>query len=110
MVLAGVDAPDALDAITSVLPIDAFVDEPLHHMSPSTGIELPIAGKVVHDASKAAVAQHSAIEFMPLERFAFYDAARTAFAVVQTSERRPYGCFLLKKGVVGECLPPALHQ
>ena len=35
-----------------------------------------------------------------IERFAFYEAARQAFAVVATSESRPYGCFLLKKGVI----------
>jgi len=33
----------------------------------------------------------------PLFRYAFYDKARSAFAVVQTAERRPYGCFLLQK-------------
>jgi L-fucose mutarotase len=35
-----------------------------------------------------------------IERHAFYEAARKCFAVVQTSENRPYGCFILKKGVV----------
>jgi L-fucose mutarotase len=34
-----------------------------------------------------------------LERAAFYERARAAFAVVATSENRPYGCFLLVKGV-----------
>ena len=67
--LAGCDAPETLDAITSVLPIDAFIDEPLHHMSPSPGIELPPAGAEVHDAVKAAVAKHCPISFAPLERF-----------------------------------------
>jgi L-fucose mutarotase len=37
-----------------------------------------------------------------VERMAFYERARTSFAVVATSEKRHYGCFLLKKGV----LPP----
>ena len=35
-----------------------------------------------------------------IERFEFYKAAKKCFAVVQTSENRPYGCFILKKGVV----------
>jgi L-fucose mutarotase len=35
-----------------------------------------------------------------IERFAFYEAARQAFAVVATNESRPYGCFILKKGVI----------
>ena len=74
--LAGCDAPETLDAITSVLPIDAFIDEPLHHMSPSPGIELHPAGAEVHAAAKAAVGKHSTIQFAPLERFAFYETAR----------------------------------
>ena len=53
-----------------MLPIDAFIDEPLHHMSPSPGIELHPAGAEVHSAAKAAVAKHCAIKFAPLERFA----------------------------------------
>ena len=35
-----------------------------------------------------------------IERHAFYAAARQCYAVVQTTEARPYGCFLLKKGVI----------
>ncbi|WP_345892908.1 RbsD/FucU domain-containing protein [Roseomonas gilardii] len=35
-----------------------------------------------------------------LERFAFYEAARRGFAVVQVGDARPYGCFLLRKGVI----------
>jgi L-fucose mutarotase len=35
-----------------------------------------------------------------LERFAFYAAARKAFVVVATGDRRGYGCFLIKKGVI----------
>jgi L-fucose mutarotase len=36
-----------------------------------------------------------------IERFAFYDVARKAYAVIQTGERRFYGCFMLRKGVIG---------
>jgi L-fucose mutarotase len=35
-----------------------------------------------------------------LERFAFYDAAAKSFAIVQTSDAGPYGCFIFKKGVI----------
>jgi L-fucose mutarotase len=41
-----------------------------------------------------------------LERFAFYEAARRAYAVVWTGERRFYGCFILKKGVVAPMTQP----
>ena len=36
----------------------------------------------------------------PVERFAFYDMARKAYAVIQTGERRFYGCFMFRKGVI----------
>lgn len=35
-----------------------------------------------------------------LDRFAFYAAAKSAFAIVRTSDPGPYGCFILKKGVI----------
>jgi L-fucose mutarotase len=35
-----------------------------------------------------------------LERFAFYEAAKSGFGVIQVGDTRPYGCFLLRKGVV----------
>ena len=35
-----------------------------------------------------------------VERFAFYDLARKAYAVIVTGETRFYGCFILKKGVI----------
>jgi L-fucose mutarotase len=36
-----------------------------------------------------------------VERFAFYDLAKKAYCVIQTGERRFYGCFVFKKGVIG---------
>jgi L-fucose mutarotase len=35
-----------------------------------------------------------------IERHAFYERARKAYCVVATGERRFYGCFVLKKGVI----------
>ena len=70
-------------------------------MSPSPGLDLPPLGAEVHAAAQAAVGRHCGASWAPLERFAFYEAARGAFAVVQCLERRPYGCFLVQKGVVG---------
>ena len=101
VVLAGVDCPDAIDAIGSVLPIDLFIDEPLRHICPSPGLELPPAGTEVLFDAKAAMAEHCGATWAPVDRMAFYEETRKAFAIVQTAERRPYGCFLLTKGVVG---------
>ncbi|CAK0807249.1 unnamed protein product, partial [Prorocentrum cordatum] len=99
--LPGADCPQAIDAICSVLPLDFFVPDPAHFMSPQEGVELPPAGKKVHATVQAALDKHCGVKMQPLDRFAFYERAKKAFAVVQTMERRPYGCYILKKGVVG---------
>ena len=61
------------------------------------------ACKEVHDAGNAVIEHHAeGISIEPLERFSFYERASTAFCVVQAvGERRPYGNWILKKGVVG---------
>jgi L-fucose mutarotase len=41
-----------------------------------------------------------------IERFAFYERTRSAYAIVLTGELQPYGNFLLRKGVIGETLRP----
>ncbi len=94
--------PEALSAICSVLPLDYFVETPVLYMSPSLGLELPPAGKEVLEESKTAIQEFASdVTISPMERFGFYEEARTCFAVVQTLERRPYGNVVLQKGVVG---------
>ena len=86
------------------MPLD-FFDEcgAAFHMSPSPGAGLPAAATEVHGAATTALLRNSpGAVLKPLERFAFYERAKKAFAVVQASgERRPYGCFILAKGVIG---------
>lgn len=94
--------PDALDAIASVLPLDFFVEVPVLHMAPQQGLELPLSGVEVLNESRNAILKHTPdATIAPLERFQFYEEARQTFAVIQTLERRPYGNFILQKGVVG---------
>jgi L-fucose mutarotase len=49
-------------------------------------------------------AEGRAVAMQALERFDFYAAAKRAFAIIRTADSGPYGCFILKKGVVD--LPP----
>lgn len=94
--------PETLSAICSVLPLDYFVEAPVGFMAPSPGIELPPSGQEVLDQAKESIQMHAAdVKMGPIERFAFYEEARSCFAVVQTLERRPYGNVILQKGVVG---------
>src|SRR6202021_2971454 len=97
--LAGVNAARAVEAILSVMPLDTFVPEPACRMEivgdPDT---LPPVQREVQQAVDRAASKH--VPLIGIERFAFYDRAKNAFAIVPTGERRFYGCFIFKKGVV----------
>jgi L-fucose mutarotase len=103
VIVLTVPLPEAVSAICSVLPLDFFTESPVQYMAPSEGLTMPPEGVEVIDAAKAAVAAHAgnAVEVTPVERFAFYEVAKTCYAVVQTMERRPYGNVILQKGVIG---------
>lgn len=97
--LGGVNAPEAAEAILTLLPLDSFVPAPVRRMG---SVEDPEALLDVHRDMQAVVdaAEGRPVAMEAVERFAFYAAAREAYAVVQTTEDRPYGCFIFKKGVV----------
>jgi len=95
----GVTAGRAARAILSLLPLDSFVDKPASRMEVvGQPDEIPAVQKEVQaeiDAAEGRVWPMGGIE-----RFAFYDLAKKAYCVVQTGERRFYGCFIFKKGVI----------
>lgn len=95
--LYGIDAPAALDAVLSVLPLDDFVD---HSVLTMQVVDNADAVPEVVQAFNAILLRHGAPTSSSIERFAFYERAATAFAIVATGERRIYGNILLKKGVV----------
>jgi L-fucose mutarotase len=98
--LDGVDAKAAGHAILSVLPLDTFVDEPLLRME-VVGAPDEVTPVQAEFHKLAEAAEGRVLSMGSLPRDAFYERARAAFAVVATSEARPYGCFLLVKGVIG---------
>ncbi|MEM1442091.1 MAG: RbsD/FucU domain-containing protein [Verrucomicrobiota bacterium] len=97
--LPGASIEDAARAILSVMPLDTFVEDPIRRMEvvgdPDTIPEAQLAVKREIDAIS-----ENPIEIQGLERFEFYKAAKSAFAVVQVGDFRPYGCFLFKMGVI----------
>lgn len=97
--LDGVDVPRAAEAILSVLPLDGFVDHPVRRMEV---VGRPNYQPPVQEQMQQAIdrAEGKASPMESIERFAFYEEAKKAYAVVATSEQRGYGCFLLKKGVI----------
>jgi L-fucose mutarotase len=97
--LSGVDVPTAARAICSVFPVDGFVEPALLRMG-AVGDEDTL--QEVHAALQAVVdeAEGRAVPSAAVERFEFYRRAAAAYLVVSTTEDRPYGCFLVTKGVV----------
>jgi L-fucose mutarotase len=95
----GVTAGRAAEAVLSVMPLDSFVPNPAERMEivgqPDT---VPPVQAEVQAAIDAAEGKPSPMA--SIERFAFYERAKTAYAVLVTGERRFYGCFIFKKGVV----------
>lgn len=92
-------AAEAVGAILSVLPLDTFVPDFAGRMEvvgePATIPEVQAEVQAAVDAADGREAR-----LVGIERFAFYDHARTAYAVIQTGERRFYGCFAFRKGVI----------
>jgi L-fucose mutarotase len=94
-----VTAARAARAILSVLPLDSFVDRPALRMEiVGQPDEVPPVQAEVQKEINAAEARP--LPLGSIERFAFYDLARKSYCVVQSGERRFYGCFIFKKGVI----------
>lgn len=94
--LPGIGADRVAEAVLSVMPLDDFVDAPAAAMSSPEG-RPPIYDdfdRVLSDAEGGPVTMEE------IDRFAFYDRAKTAYAVVATGERRLYANLILKKGVL----------
>jgi L-fucose mutarotase len=97
--IENVSAPRAARAILSLLPLDSFVPAPALRMEVvgKPGEVLPVAAEVQAEIDHA---QGRSSPMGTVERFAFYEAAKKAYCVIQTGERRFYGCFIFKKGVI----------
>jgi L-fucose mutarotase len=95
----GVSAARATRAVLSVMPLDSFVPNPAERMEiVGKPDEIPAVQAEVQAAIDAA--EGKASPMASIERFAFYERARKAYAVLVTGERRFYGCFIFKKGVI----------
>ena len=99
ILIAGVSAARAVEAILSVMPLDTFVPDPAGRMEVVGDPQaIPPVQREVQQAVDRAAGKHVLLQ--GVERFAFYERAKNAFAIVPTGERRFYGCFIFKKGVV----------
>jgi L-fucose mutarotase len=97
--VTGCDIPTLATAILKLFPLDTFVDAPVWRMQV---VDEPDRIYPVQEAMQRVVdaGEGRRVRIEALERFAFYAAARKAFAIVRTSDPGPYGCFILRKGVI----------
>lgn len=95
----GHDVPPMLEAILNLFPLDIFVDYPVALMSVVPGDNYsPDVWQVYDKIIRQHEPQFKGFEYM--ERFAFYERAKSAFAVVATSERARYANLIIKKGLL----------
>jgi L-fucose mutarotase len=95
----GHNTPEVLEAILKFLPLDVYVDNPVVLMEVVTGdnVETPIweeYRKIVKQSGEKFE------DFEHIERFAFYERAKNAYAVIATSEKSLYANIIVKKGVI----------
>lgn len=96
----GHGVPELLDAILQLFPLDTYVEHPVNLMEvvPGDDVETPI-----WDAYKEIIAKHDergAATVGNIERFAFYEEAKKAYAIIATGESALYANVMLQKGVV----------
>lgn len=97
--LPGCNIPQATEAILSLMPLDTFVEQPVMRMrvvgNPDSVVPIFAAMQKTLDTCEK---RH--VEIGTLDRFDFYEAAKKSFSIVRTSDPGPYGCFILRKGVI----------
>jgi L-fucose mutarotase len=87
-------------AVLSLYPLDTFVDDSAARMEiVGKPDEIPAVQQEVQKEIDAA--EGRSWPMIAIERYAFYERAKKAYCVIQTGERRFYGCFALRKGVIG---------
>ena len=96
--LDGHGVPEILDAILKLFPLDPYVESPVMLMQVTPGDDVdPVIWKDYDRIVKERAGDFKASE---IERFAFYERARDAYAIIATGETALYANIILKKGVV----------
>jgi len=94
---------DLLSAILTVFPLDTYNFNPVLVMEVQSrdknqGMKNP---EIWNDFQAICDKAHgSKVNMLQLERFAFYDRAKSSYAVVSTGERSLYSSLILRKGLV----------
>ncbi len=98
VMMDNISTPAAIRAILTVMPLDTFVDDfamRMEMVDDPTQIP-PVQAEAQAEINAAEGAERA---MLGVDRFKFYDIAKTSYAIIQTGERRFYGCIMLRKGV-----------
>ena len=98
--LPGIGMARACAAVLSVLPLDEAVPRPVAFMQVSGTAE------GYRSALQREILDPLGAQCEAVERFAFYERVRGAYAIVQTGEMQPFANILFKKGVIADALRP----
>lgn len=94
----GVSMPELLDAVLQLIPLDSYVDSPVVLMQPVGDDDLPEIWGVYHSVIENRAGSDISVEY--IERSAFYERGKKAYAIVATGEGAIYANIIIKKGVV----------
>ena len=95
----GHGVPEILDAILQLFPLDTYVEAPVSLMQVMPGDPCkPTIWATYHELADRHEGRE--VPFEMVERFAFYDRAKTAYAIVASGESALYANIILRKGVV----------
>ena len=101
--LDGVNIPDAAKAILSVFPLDSFLVS--QGKAAVSRMEVDDKPQEITDTHKEFIDVVKKIsgsnwEVGSIERQTFYEEAKKSYAIVTTTDARPFGCFIMTKGVI----------
>ena len=89
---------EILDAVMQLFPLDNYVEAPVQLMQPVPGD--PPTQPIWEDYRRIVAQYEPKAQFGQIERFAFYEHAKRAYAIIATGESAPYANLILTKGVV----------
>lgn len=94
----GIAGTDLLEAILKLFPLDLYTDYQVFMMEVVAGDDYK---PEIWDKYKNILSEsEEKFEIAYLERFAFYERAKTSYAVIASGEEALYANIILKKGVV----------
>ena len=95
--LDGHGVPEILDAVLKLIPLDSYVESPAMLMATCEGEATPEIWATYEEIINK---NNGETKISSIERFAFYERARNAYAVIATGETAIYANIILKKGVI----------